>query len=91
MIEITDNDLKSILALQRSNPPAWTRFMDWISKLLLDKSSESINIKDEVELRWAQGRQQIMSELIDIFNNTEEIIVYKSKITDDIQPSLVFD
>jgi hypothetical protein len=91
MIETTEDILKAILALDRANPHAYMRFMDWLNCSLRDQSSKAIGEKDEVELRWAQGRLQVMAELINIFNNVNLKLEEKSMRPDEFNTNLVID
>lgn len=91
MLEATEDVLKAVLALQKTNPPAWIRFMDWFNRSLLSQSSKEVRIKDETELRWSQGRQQELSELIDLFNSIETRLGNKARGSDEFYPSYIFD
>ena len=67
-----DKLLESILRLKLS--PDFEVFMDWLRKLDLMISRQMSDIKDELQLRWAQGRQQDLRGIIATVNEAFEIL-----------------
>jgi ATP-dependent protease HslVU (ClpYQ) peptidase subunit len=66
-----DKTVLEALARLKSAEP---KLIEWLNSRLESHTVQLVNQKDEVGVRWAQGRVQETAEIIQLINNAAEIL-----------------
>ncbi|MDD4877397.1 MAG: hypothetical protein PHQ86_09825 [Dehalococcoidales bacterium] len=77
MVKLTQQELHSITIL-RTNPD-FKVFLDVLNRSAIIAAAQSATIKDEVIMRWNQGRYQELDEILKVVKTSdEELRAFKS-------------
>ncbi len=84
MIALDKNDLQTLVILKRTQE--WPRFMDILSRSISVLTIANATIKDEVQLRWNQGKVQELLDIIrQIKTSDEELHKFKTEARQHIE------
>ena len=71
MLQPTEDILRAITNLNKSNPDSFKVFINWLSQSWMGHLIVSAQAEKEVHSRWMQGRCQELGDLIQFINTAE--------------------
>jgi hypothetical protein len=87
MIQASQKTLEAIAAL--STDEAFLLFVRWIEDSGKDLMHSNINVKDELQLRWNQGKLQNMNDILEAVSEVHTLLMaYKDYVPSGMNPDI---
>jgi hypothetical protein len=87
MIQASQKTLEAIAAL--STDEAFLLFVRWIEDSGKDLMHSNINVKDELQLRWNQGKLQNMNDILEAVSEVHTLLMaYKDYVPSGTNPDI---
>ena len=83
MIQPTDEVLRAIVNLEKSNPESFSVFVDWMSRSFMGHLMVAAQTENEVHVRWMQGRCQELGDLMQFINTAAAQIDARKAVADE--------